>query len=73
MANHVYKVDVFVGSSGEGQDAAIRNAVAHAAEVSESLRWFEVVETRGQLVDGRVAHFQVTIRVGRTVAGSSQP
>ena len=68
MTNHVYKIEEFVGSSTEGQDAAIRNAVAHAAEVSENLRWFVVSETRGQLVDGEVAHWQVTIRVGRTTA-----
>ena len=67
MANHVYRIEEYVGSSPEGQDAAVRNAVAHAAEESDDLRWFEVTETRGQLIDGNVAHWQVTIRVGRTV------
>lgn len=68
MANHVYKIEEFVGSSPEGQDAAIRKAIEHATAVSENLRWFVVTETRGQLVDGKVAHWQVTIRVGSTVA-----
>lgn len=67
MPNHVYKIEEFVGSSPDSQDDAIRNAIAHAASVSDNLRWFEVREARGQLVDGKIAHWQVTIRVGRTM------
>jgi flavin-binding protein dodecin len=65
--NHVYTIQEFVRSSPEGQDDAIRNAVRRAAEQLKQLRWFEVKESRGQIVDGKVAHFQVTIRVGATL------
>jgi flavin-binding protein dodecin len=64
MANHVYKIEEFVGSSPNGQDEAIRNAVRRAAETTQRLRWFEVTETRGQIVEGKISHWQVTVRVG---------
>jgi flavin-binding protein dodecin len=64
MTDHVYKIDEFVGSSPSGQDEAIRNAIKRAGETSQRLRWFEVKETRGQIVDGKIAHWQVTVRVG---------
>lgn len=67
MTDHIYRIDQYVGSSSDGQDAAIANAVAHAAATHAHLRWFEVVETRGHLVDGKIAHWQVTIRVGHTI------
>jgi flavin-binding protein dodecin len=65
--NHVYTIQEFVGSSPDSQDEAIRNAIRRAAEKLERLRWFEVRETRGQIVDGKIAHFQVTVRVGATL------
>jgi len=52
-----------VGSSTTGTDDAIRNAVATAASTLRHLDWFEVVQTRGHLVDGKVAHYQVTLKV----------
>jgi dodecin len=64
MANHVYKKVDLVGSSPTGTDDAIRNALAQAAKTVRHIDWFEVVETRGQVVDGQVAHFQVTLKVG---------
>jgi flavin-binding protein dodecin len=67
MAEHIYKIEEFVGSSPDGQDAAVRNAVAAAGQVHSKVRWFEVKETRGQIVDGKVAHWQVTVRVGFAV------
>ncbi len=67
MANHVYKIEEFVGSSPHGHDEAVANAVQKAASASPRLRWFEVKETRGQLVDGKIAHWQVTVRVGSTI------
>ena len=67
MTDHVYKIEDFVGSSPDGQDAAIRNAIKQAAESLPNLRWFEVQETRGQIADGAVAHWQVTVRVGSTL------
>lgn len=64
MSDHVYKIVELVGSSAEGTDAAIRNAVERASETLTHLDWFEVVETRGHIVNGRVGHFQVTLKVG---------
>jgi dodecin len=63
MGNHVYKMVEIVGSSKTGTDDAIRNAVATAAATLRHLDWFEVVQTRGHLVDGKVAHYQVTLKV----------
>ncbi len=65
--NHVYKTIELVGSSATGTDDAIRNAIAKAAETVRNLRWFEVVETRGQIEDAKVAHWQVTLKIGFTL------
>jgi flavin-binding protein dodecin len=67
MAEHIYKIDEFVGSSPNGPDEAVRNAIKRAAETGQRLRWFEVKETRGQIADGKIAHWQVTVRVGSTL------
>lgn len=64
MSAHTYKIIELVGSSPVGTDDAIRNAIAKAALTVKHMDWFEVVETRGHLVDGKVAHFQVTIKIG---------
>lgn len=64
MSDHVYKIVELVGSSPESSDAAIRNAIERASETLTHMDWFEVVETRGHIVNGRVAHFQVTLRLG---------
>ncbi|CAM3148283.1 dodecin [Prescottella defluvii] len=64
MSNHVYRVIEIVGSSPDGVDAAIANAVGRANETMRNLEWFEVVETRGHIEDGAVAHTQVTLKVG---------
>lgn len=64
MSNHVYRVIEVVGSSPEGVDAAIRNAVARAAGTTRNLDWFEVTQIRGQLADGVVAHVQVGLKIG---------
>ncbi|MGE5245152.1 MAG: dodecin [Betaproteobacteria bacterium] len=65
--NHVYKTVELVGSSATGTDDAIRNAVAKAAKTLRNLRWFEVIETRGHIDNGQVAHWQVTIKIGFTL------
>jgi flavin-binding protein dodecin len=70
MANHVYKIIELTGSSEKGTDDAIRNAIAKAGETVRNMRWFEVVETRGYIEDGGVAHWQVTIKLGFTVGDS---
>ena len=67
MSNHVYKVIELVGSSPTGSDDAVRNAIVRAAATVHNLRWFEVLETRGQIEDGKIAHWQVTVKVGFTL------
>lgn len=64
MSKHIYKVVELVGSSPISSDDAIKNAIERAAKTLHHLNWFEVVETRGHIADGKVAHFQVTIKVG---------
>ena len=67
MSNHVYKTIELVGSSPNGTDDAVRNAISRAAETVRNLRWFQVVETRGQIEEGKVGHWQVTVKVGFTL------
>ena len=64
MSTHTYKVIELVGSSPVSSDDAIQAAITKASLTLKHLNWFEVVETRGHIVDGKVAHFQVTIKVG---------
>jgi flavin-binding protein dodecin len=67
MSDHVYKTVELVGSSTKGFDDAVQIAIARASTTLRNLRWFEVVDTRGHIVDGRVAHWQVTLKVGFTL------
>jgi len=69
MPNHVYKLTEIVGTSATSTDEAIRNAIATASKTLRNLDWFEVVETRGHVADGKVAHFQVTVKVGFRLDG----
>ncbi|MET0964507.1 MAG: dodecin [Noviherbaspirillum sp.] len=64
MSDNIYKIIELVGSSPEGTDAAIRNAVTRASLTIKNLDWFEVIETRGHIVNGKIAHFQVTLKAG---------
>jgi len=64
MSNHVYKLVEIVGSSTTSSDDAIRNAIETAAKTLRHIDWFQVAETRGHVADGKVAHFQVTLKVG---------
>lgn len=64
MPEHVYKVIEVVGSSTESIDDAIRAAVTRASKTLKHLNWFEVVEIRGHLQDGKIAHFQVKVKIG---------
>jgi len=64
MPDHTYKVIEIVGSSAISSDDAIRSAIAKAAETVRHLNWFQVVESRGHIADGKVAHFQVVLKVG---------
>ena len=64
MSDHVYKKIELVGSSPTSIEDAIENAVTTAAKSINHLEWFEVVETRGHIVDGKVGHYQVVIKAG---------
>jgi len=64
MANHVYKLVDIVGTSTTSSDDAIRNAIETAAKTIRRIDWFEVRETRGHVQDGKVDHFQVTLKLG---------
>ena len=67
MSEHVYKIVELVGSSPDSVEAAIENAIATAGKSLRHLRWFEVDETRGHIEEGKIAHYQVTLRVGFTL------
>ena len=64
MSEHVYKSVEITGSSPAGVTEAVDRAVAKASETLRNLDWFEVVSIRGQIADGRVAHYQVTLKLG---------
>ncbi|MCF7531713.1 dodecin [Pseudomonas sp. NPDC078416] len=68
--HHTYKMLELVGSSTVGTDDAIQNAIAQAAKSVKLMEWFEVLETRGHIEDGKVGHFQVTIKVGFRIDNS---
>lgn len=64
MSAHTYKLIELVGSSPNGTDEAIRNAILKASATIKHIDWFQVTESRGHVVNGRVAHFQVTLKIG---------
>jgi flavin-binding protein dodecin len=68
--HHTYKKVDIVGSSTTSIDDAIQNAIAEASKTIKNMQWFEVTETRGHIEDGRVAHFQVTMKVGFKIENS---
>ena len=65
--DHIYKVIELVGTSETSIEDAIQGAVARATKTLHHLRWFEVVQTRGQIEGGKVRHYQVTLKVGFTL------
>jgi len=67
MTDHVYKLLELTGSSAESIEKACENAIAKAHETVRNMRWFNVTETRGHVVDGKVAYWQVTLKVGFTL------
>ncbi|MGQ0814317.1 MAG: dodecin [Gemmatimonadota bacterium] len=67
MSDHVYKTVELTGSSAESAEAAVRNAIARAGKTIRNMRWFEVCSTRGHVEGDRVAHWQVTVKVGFTL------
>ena len=64
MADNIYRVAEIVGTSPDGVDAAIRNAVSRANRTLRNMDWFEMTEIRGHLADGQVADWQVTVKIG---------
>ncbi len=69
MSDHVYKHIEVTGSSKTSSDDAIRRAIEKASESVRKMNWFEVTDTRGHIVDGKVAHWQVTVKIGFTLEG----
>ena len=67
MSDNVYKIIEIVGSSESSIEDAIEKAIARASTTLQDVRWFEVKETRGHVENGRVAHYQVTLRIGFTL------
>jgi hypothetical protein len=67
MSDHIYKHVELTGSSSTTLEDAIRNAIARASKTLRNMRWFEVVDTRGQIENGKVAHWQVTLKIGFTL------
>jgi flavin-binding protein dodecin len=64
LAGHTYKIIDLVGTSEEGVSQAIASAVEKASETLKGLDWFEVSDIRGHIEDGRIAHYQVTVKIG---------
>ncbi|HEY2800364.1 MAG TPA: dodecin [Chthoniobacterales bacterium] len=69
MSEHVYKKMELVGSSKESIEGAVQNAVARASKTIRNMRWFEVGETRGHIVENKIDHWQVTVKIGFTLDG----
>jgi flavin-binding protein dodecin len=64
MSDNVYRVTEIVGSSTTSSDDAIKTALSRAAKTLQNIDWFQVVETRGHVENGEIAHFQVTVKIG---------
>ncbi|MFE0811495.1 dodecin [Streptomyces sp. NPDC058794] len=64
MSNHIYRVTEIVGTSPDGVDQAVRNGITRATQTVRNLDWFEVTQVRGQIEEGRIAHWQVGLKLG---------
>ncbi len=64
MTDHIYKKIELTGSSTVGIQDAIETAIRKAGETTDTMRWFEVIETRGHIDNGKIAHWQVTVKIG---------
>jgi len=67
MSEHVYKLVELVGSSTIGIEDAVQNAITKAAATVRNMRWFQVIETRGYIDAGKIAYWQVTVKIGFTI------
>jgi flavin-binding protein dodecin len=71
MSDHrTYKKIELVGSSTKSIEDAIENALEECAKSVSNMDWFEVTETRGHIVDGKVGHYQVTLKIGFRIENS---
>ena len=70
MSEHIYKHLELTGSSKTSIEDAVGNAITRANKTIRNIHWFQVVETRGQVVDGKISHWQVTIKAGFTLDDS---
>jgi flavin-binding protein dodecin len=67
MTEHVYKLLELTGSSSKSSDDAVQNAIAKASRTMRNMHWFQVTETRGHIEGGKIAHWQVTVKIGFTL------
>lgn len=67
MSNHVYKLLELTGSSPISIEEAVTSAIAKAHETVRKIHWFTITETRGHVTDGKVAHWQVSLKIGFTL------
>ena len=67
MSDHVYKLIELTGSSAKSFDDAVQNAVGKASKTMRNMQWFQVIETRGHITGGKIAHWQVTLKIGFTL------
>ena len=67
MHDHVYKTIELTGSSSKSSDDAVRTAIERASQSVRNIKWFEVTDQRGQVENGKVAHWQLTLKVGFTL------
>jgi hypothetical protein len=70
MSDHVYKIIELTGSSAKSFDDAVQNAISKASKTMRNMHWFQVTDTRGFIADGKVAYWQVTVKVGFTLEES---
>lgn len=73
MSDHIYKRIEIIGSSSDSIEQAVNNAVAHAGESLRNIRWLEVNEIRGHVVDNKVEHWQVGVKLGFTLESKDSP
>ena len=67
MKDHTYKLIELVGTSSSGIEDAVNNALQRAGQTVKNMRWFQVMETRGEVHQNKVAHWQVTLKIGFTI------
>jgi dodecin len=67
--DHIYRVIELAGTSDKSIEDAVSSAIARANKTIRNLRWFELIQTRGHIENGKIAHFQVALKVGFTMEG----